>query len=42
MTMRRGRHVSSVLKAMGAGADEAGAEESDSAENLDAIPTEQE
>jgi acetolactate synthase-1/3 small subunit len=42
MTMRRGCHTSSVLKAMGAGADEAAAPANDLAEPLEVIPTEPE
>jgi acetolactate synthase-1/3 small subunit len=41
MTMRRGCHVSSVLKAMGAGPDESAETDTEPAESLEVIPSEQ-
>ena len=43
MTMRRGRHISSVLKAMGAAPDEVAEPDADAAETVEEIiPTEPE
>jgi acetolactate synthase-1/3 small subunit len=42
MTMRRGCHVSSVLKAMGAGSDEPAEPETEHPESLEVIPSEAE